>query len=536
MGKGASQAASAMLAATDAELGLGPEFNVVVPFIDRHLHEGRAAKIAIRTAKAEISYGELLANVNRCGNALLALGLARGERMLMIVKDCPEFFYLFWGAIKAGIVPVPLNTLLRTSDYQYMIEDSQCAAVFWSPEFASEVSPAIAAARPAPKLAMPVEGGDCLIARLGAASEKLTAVPSGPEAECFWLYSSGSTGRPKGAVHRHRDMVVTSQFYGVDTLGAREEDIFFSAAKLFFAYGLGNGMTFPLWVGGTSVLLEARPTPISTFDVIAKFRPTLYFGVPTLYAAQLQALDKQQPADFSSVRMCVSAGEALPADVFNRWKAKTGTLILDGLGSTEALHIFLSNRADDFKPGASGRVVKGYDARIVDESGQEVGPNTMGRLHVKGASNAAYYWNNPARTKSTMLGDWLDTGDTYYRDAEGTFYYCGRNDDMLKIGGIWCSPFEIESALALHPKVIEVAVVGRADESGLIKPEACIVLDKGCEPSPQLEEELVRHCKDKLAPYKFPRGFRFVEELPKTATGKVQRFKLKLSQAAIASK
>jgi benzoate-CoA ligase family protein len=373
---------------------------------------------------------------------------------------------------------------------------------------------------------MPVEGGDCLIARIGLASAALTAVPAGPEAECFWLYSSGSTGRPKGAVHRHRDMVVTSQYYGVDTLEARQDDVFFSAAKLFFAYGLGNGMTFPLWVGGTSVLLETRPTPVSTFAVIAKFRPTLYFGVPTLYAAQLQALESQA-ADFSSIRVCVSAGEALPADIFNRWKAKTGRLILDGLGSTEALHIFISNRADDYKPGASGRVVKGYEARIVDESGKEVAPGAMGRLHVKGASSAAYYWNNPAKTKSTMLGDWLDTGDTYFRDAEDYFYYCGRNDDMLKIGGIWCSPFEIESALVSHPKVLEVAVVGRADASGLLKPEACIVLEPGCEPGPHLEEELVQHCKDKLAPYKFPRAFRFVEALPKTATGKIQRFKLK---------
>jgi benzoate-CoA ligase family protein len=444
----------------------------------------------------------------------------------MIVKDCPEFFYVFWGAIKAGIVPVPLNTLLRSNDYRYMLEDSQCAAVFWSPEFAAEVCPAVNDALPAPGLAMPVEGGDCLTARIGAASDELRAVPAGPEAECFWLYSSGSTGRPKGAVHRHRDMAVTSQYYGVDTLGACQDDVFFSAAKLFFAYGLGNGMTFPLWVGGTSVLLETRPTPVSTFAVIAKFRPTLYFGVPTLYAAQLQALESQA-ADFSSIRVCVSAGEALPADIFNRWKAKTGRLILDGLGSTEALHIFISNRADDYKPGASGRVVKGYEARIVDESGKEVAPGAMGRLHVKGASSAAYYWNNPAKTKSTMLGDWLDTGDTYFRDAEDYFYYCGRNDDMLKIGGIWCSPFEIESALVSHPKVLEVAVVGRADASGLLKPEACIVLEPGCEPGPHLEEELVQHCKDKLAPYKFPRAFRFVEALPKTATGKIQRFKLK---------
>jgi benzoate-CoA ligase family protein len=514
-----------------AAIDFRPGFNVAVPFIDRHLSEGRGAKIAIRSAAGDVSYADLAASVNRCGNALRKLGLERGQRLLMVVKDCPEFFYLFWGAIKAGIVPVPLNTLLRADDYRYIIQDSACSAVFWSPEFAAEVEPALAAAKPPPALAIPVEGkARNLKALIAEAAPVLEAVPAAATAACFWLYSSGSTGRPKGAVHRHRDMVVTSQWYGVDVLGVREDDVCFSAAKLFFAYGLGNGMTFPLWAGATSVLLETRPTPQSTFETIARFRPTLYFGVPTLYAAQLQALEAA-PASLSSVRYCVSAGEALPADIFRRWKEKTGLVILDGIGSTEALHIFISNRPDDVRPGTSGRVVPGYEARIVDEHGAEVRSGEQGRLQVKGPSTAAYYWNNPEKTAATMLGgDWLDTGDTYVLD-DGYYRYCGRSDDMLKVGGIWCSPIEIESLLVSHSKVLEAAVIGCEDEAGLLKPEAWVVLREGGVPSEALAAELMAHCKKNLAPYKYPRQIHFVAELPKTATGKIQRFRLRQEAA-----
>ena len=511
-----------------AALTFAPGFNVAVPFVDRHLAEGRGAKVAIRSADGDVTYAELAANVNRCGNALTALGLRRGDRVLLVVKDCPEFFYLFWGAIKAGIVPVPLNTLLRADDYRYNIEDSQCAGFFWSPEFEGEARPALAAASPRPAVALPVVGGERnLVAEIARASPVLEAVPAAATAPCFWLYSSGSTGRPKGTVHRHRDMVATSVLYGEDVLGVREDDVCFSAAKLFFAYGLGNGMTFPLWSGATSVLLGVRPTPESTFQTIERFRPTIFFGVPTLYAAQLQALETARP-DLSSVRVCVSAGEALPADIYRRWKERTGLVILDGIGSTEALHIFISNRPGDVRPGTSGRVVPGYEARIVTEQGAEVPVDDPGRLQVKGLSTAAYYWNNPQKTASTMLGgDWLDTGDTYVRDAEGYYHYCGRSDDMLKVGGIWCSPVEIEGKLVSHEKVLEVAVVGAPDGSGLVKPEAYVVLKQGVVGSDALAEELMRHCKSQLAPYKFPRRIYFVSELPKTATGKIQRFLLR---------
>ena len=511
-------------------LSFAPVFNVAVPFIDRHLLEGRADKIVIRTNRGvEVTYAGLAENVNRCGNALVGLGISRGDRVIMIVKDCAEFFYCFWGAIKAGLVPVPVNTLIRAKDYSYIIEDSGCAALIYSPEFADEVEAALDQLDERPVHCIRVEGdgdGDTLQTLISAAASVLKPAIATAEDDCFWLYSSGSTGSPKGAVHRHRDMVVSSQFYGVQVLGIQETDVCFSAAKLFFAYGLGNGMTFPLWVGASTVLYDARPTPQSTFETIEQYKPTLYFGVPTLYAAQLQAFGNE-PCELSSVRLCVSAGEALPADLFNRWRQKTGLIILDGIGSTELLHIFISNRVDDIKPGSSGRLVPGYLARIVNETDAVVLPGECGQLWIQGDSTARCYWNNPVKSAQTMFDGWIDTGDTYVQDEEGYFHYCGRNDDMLKVGGIWCSPFEIEAKLIEHPKVLEVAVVGRADTAGLIKPEAHIILQDSTEADEALDDELIAHCKSSLAPYKYPRWFQYVSELPKTATGKIQRYKLR---------
>lgn len=511
----------------ESGLRFSPVFNAAVPFIDRHLQEGRADKVAIQTNHGEkVVYRELAANINRCGNTLLALGVRQGDRVLMVVKDCPDFFYVFWGAIKAGLIPVPVNTLLRTKDYAYIIADSGCAAIIYSPEYAKEIDGALSEVTVRPAHCFVTEGSASLHDLLRNAATDLEPVPTTAEDDCFWLYSSGSTGSPKGAVHRHRDMVVASHFYGVETLGICEDDICFSAAKLFFAYGLGNGMTFPLWVGASTVLLDARPTPHLSFEIIEGFKPTLYYGVPTLYAAQLQALETQRP-DLSSVRLCVSAGEALPADIFNRWRQQTGLLILDGIGSTEALHIFISNQTDDFKPGTSGRAVPGYQLRITDNEGNEIAQGESGRLWIKGGSTARCYWNNPEKSARTMVDGWLDTGDTYRQDEAGYYHYCGRNDDMLKVGGIWCSPFEIEAKLIEHPKVLEVAVVGRADAAGLIKPEAFIVLKDPATAGDAVAAELLNFCKKGLAPYKYPRWFHFVEDLPKTATGKIQRFKLR---------
>ncbi|WP_157223435.1 benzoate-CoA ligase family protein [Rhodovulum sp. PH10] len=540
-----------------AEFSFGPGFNAASAFIDRHLAEGRGDKVFIRPVSGRtVTFAALVAGVNRCGNVLRTLGLVAGERMLMVVKDCPEFYFLLWGAIKAGIVPVPLNTLLRTGDYRYMIGDSGCAAMVWSAEFSAEVLPAVQAARPGLRVALPVEdgketitgsplpvgereqaaalaeivspsgGSNTLASLMAGASDELDVVPASAETPCFWLYSSGSTGRPKAVVHRHRDPAVSSQWYGREVLGIGEDDVTFSASKLFFAYGFNNSGMVPLWTGSSVVLLDGKPTPQNTFDVIEKFRPTLYYGIPTLYAAQLQAMESTTP-NLSSLRVCVSAGEPLPPDIFLRWKARTGHKILDGIGSTEAMHIFITNRPEDARPGVSGRPVPGFTVRIVDELGAELPPGEPGRLQVKGLSTALCYWNNPEKTAATMQGDWLDTGDTYSRDAEGFFRYCGRSNDMLKVGGIWCSPIEIESCLASHPDVLEAAVIGVPDGDGLVKPEAWIVPCDGVRPSESFGDALMRHCKSTLAPYKFPRKIHFLDELPKTATGKIQRYRLR---------
>ncbi len=509
-----------------ARLAFPDRFNLAVEMVDRHLDEGRAGKIVLVGPKRSLTYDGLAEEANRAGNALRGLGLGSGDRLIMVVKDCPDFVSLFYGAVKAGILPVPVNTLLRAGDYRYMFEDSGAAAVVYSPEYAAEVAPALAAARPGPRAALTTEGDGGFQALRDAAAPALEAVPSTPESPCFWLYSSGSTGRPKGVVHRQRDIPINAEHYAAGAIGLREDDVCFSAAKLFFAYGLGNSMNFPLWVGGSAVLSDRVPSPEMTFDVIEAHRPSVYFGVPTLYAAQLRALEAT-PRDLSSLRMCISAGETLPPDIFRRWQERTGIPPLDGIGSTEATHIFISNTPEAHRPGSSGRVVPGYRTRIAGEDGADVADGTAGRLMVAGLSNAAMYWNQPEKTARTMKGDWLDTGDTYIRDEDGWFVFCGRSDDMIKVGGIWCSPAEIEARLIEHPRVLEAAVVGRADADGLMKPEAFVVLNDAADAGETLAGALLDHCKTGLARYKYPRWINFVDGLPKTATGKIQRFRLR---------
>lgn len=506
-------------------------FNAATWFVDRHPAEGRGSKAAIRHAGGEVTYEDLVSRVGQAGNALLELGLEPGDRLIMVVKDRPEFFFLFWGAIKAGIVPVPVSYLLRSRDLAFMLADSECRAVAYSPEFAGEVVPALAAAATGAQ-GLLLDGDGAFLDEIRGAPESLDAASTGPDDIAFWLYSSGTTGRPKGVPHRHRALCATCEHYAVGVLGLAEDDRCYSAAKLFFAYGLGNAMTFPLWVGGTSILDERRPTPETTFETIERFRPTVYFGVPTLYAGQLQRLTAS-PAP-GSLRLCVSAGEALPPDLYRRWKEATGLEILDGIGSTEALHIFISNGPGQARPGSTGRVVPGYEARIVDERGEEAAPGEPGQLEIRGESVTPGYWNRPELDARTFADGWLRTGDRYVRDADGYFRYQGRADDMIKVGGIWCSPFEIEARLVEHPRVLEAAVVGREDEHGLVKPEAHIVLSDplretvgAMSAAGELEAELVRHCREGLPKYMYPRWFRFVAELPKTATGKIQRFKLR---------
>ncbi len=531
-----------------ARLEYGSRFNAATWFVDRHVAEGRGSKPAIRQAGGQVTYSELVSRVGRAGSALLGFGVEPGDRLLLVVKDCPEFFYLFWGAIKAGVIPVPVSYLLRARDLGFMIADSESRAVAYSPEYASEVVAALALAGTGAQ-GLVLEGDGGFLDELAAAPASLDPAPAKPEDDAFWLYSSGTTGRPKGVRHRHRDIPATCEHYAVGILGVDEADSCYSAAKLFFAYGLGNAMTFPLWVGATAILDERRPTAETTFETIETLQPTLFFGVPTLYAAQLQLLESgaagrrtggsdagegARPPDLGSLRACVSAGEALPADLYRRWKAATGVEILDGIGSTEALHIFISNAPGAVKPGTTGRVVPGYDARIVDERGIEAGPDESGQLEIRGDSTTPGYWNRPELDARTLADGWLRTGDRYIRDEEGFFRYQGRADDMIKVGGIWCSPFDIEARLIEHPMVLEAAVVGREDEHGLVKPEAHIVLREPLRetvgaPSAAdtLEAELVRHCRERLPKYMYPRRFHFVPELPKTATGKIQRFKLR---------
>ena len=506
-------------------------FNVAVPFIDRHLEEGRGDKVAIRIhGGGVVTYRTLAEHVNRAGNALVNLGASKGDRILMIVKDSAEFYYLFWGAIKAGIIPVPLNTLLRAKDYAYMIENSEAAGVLYSPEYSSEVNSALEQSTHKPKIMLLTDGsGETIAKQMLNASPYLDAAITAADEDCFWLYSSGTTGGPKGVIHAHKDMVVTSQHYAVGILSVNERDICFSAAKLFFAYGLGNAMTFPLWVGAEAILLPGPPTPDSCHEVIETYKPTIFYGVPTLYAAQLKSMgstEKKDP-DLSSIRVCTSAGEALPPDLLKRWVDKTGIPLLDGIGTTEILHIFLSNRIGNVKPGASGLAVPGYEGKVVDSKGQEVPTGETGDLMIKGDSLLKLYWRNPEKTTESLKDGWMYTGDTYYQDGDGFFFCCGRSDDMLKVGGIWCSPVEIENKLVEHQKVLEAAIVGREDNEQLIKPEAFVVLNDPTDAGEDLAAELLEHCKSGLARYKYPRWFNFVDDLPKTATGKIQRFKLR---------
>lgn len=506
-----------------AAITFAETFNAAVAMVDRHLDEGRGEKIAIETETDKISYAALADNVNCYANVLTGLGLGRGDRVLMVVQDCPEFFHLFWGAVKAGIIPVPLNVILRAADYEKIIESSGAAALFYSERFGEEIEPAVNAC--GVRHAMPVDGSE-FRQLVSGASGTFDAVATTAMEDCFWLYSSGSTGMPKAVVHRHRDLVVVAQRFNVDWLGLREDDVCFSAAKLFFAYGVGNALTAPLWAGATIVLHTERPLPENMFKVIGQHRPTLFFCVPTLYASMLAIYDQTKP-DMSSLRHCVSAGEPLPEDLYHRWRAATGLDILDVIGSTEMLHVFIGNRPDDIRPGTCGRPVAGYDIRLVDEDWRDVPEGEMGNLMVRGDSAFRCYWNRPELTTETIIEGWVKTGDTFRRDADGYYICCGRSDDMMKVGGIWCSPVEIEAHLVAHAAVLEAAVVGRADGEGMIKPDAHVVLVDGAMGSDDLAAVLQAHCKQGLAPYKYPRWLTFVDELPKTATGKIQRFRLR---------
>jgi benzoate-CoA ligase len=440
--------------------------------------------------------------------------------------------------MKIGAVPIPLNTQLRPDDYLYVLNDSRARAVIVDADLWQQLAPRRREMQFLRQVivlrrndATPLGSAEIDYASFVAAGRpELTAAPTLRDDAAFWLYSSGSTGFPKGCVHLQHDMHCCTELYAKPILQLRPDDITFSAAKLFFAYGLGNGLYFPLSVGASAVHFPGRVTPEAAFTVISEQRPTIFFGVPTLYAAMLAMPDTSR-FDTSSLRLCVSAGESLPADLFHRWRDRFGVEILDGIGSTEVLHIFISNVAGQVVPGSTGRLVPGYQAKIVDESGQPVPQGEIGNLMIAGDSTCSQYWNKHERTKATIQGPWIQTGDKYYQDASGNYWYCGRSDDMLKVSGQWVSPVEVEAALSSHPSVLEAAVVGREDKDKLIKPQAYVVLKAGNQPSDALADELKQYVKMTLTPVKYPRWIVFVDELPKTATGKMQRYILR-QQAA----
>ena len=509
------------------KLELPETYNAATTFVDENVRQGRGNRTAIYCRAEKFSYQQVFELVNKTGNAFKDLGLEPENRVLLVLPDCAEFAFCFFGAIKIGAVPIPTNPWMKARDYEYLLQDSRARILIVDEASLSEVSAVwdrsrylkhvIVVGKPSGKAL----GYEPWIAKAAAALEP---EPTSKDDVAFWMYTSGSTGSPKGVVHLQHDMITITDLFVDPVLGMRESDLCFSASKLFFAYGLGNSLYFPFRFGASTVLWPERPEPEKILQVIEKYRPTFFFSVPTLYNRLLRV---ERKYDLSSLRICLSSGEPLPPALFHEWKNKFGLELLDVVGSTEATHDFLANRPGKARPGSSGEVTPAFTAKIVDDEGHEVAVGEVGHLLVKGDANSPYYWNKYDQTKRTMLGEWLKTGDTYYRDEEGYYYYCGRSDDMLKVGGMWVSPIEVENTLLEHPAVLEVAVTGRADHDGLVKPKATVVLKSEYRPSEELKGELQALVRERLTPNKYPRWVEFVDDLPKTVTGKIQRFKLR---------
>jgi benzoate-CoA ligase len=509
-----------------------PKFNAAEFFVDRHLQEGRGDCMAIECEEERVTYTQLSERMNRFGLGLRdALAVRMEERVLLLLPDIPEFAYCFFGAIKIGAVPVPVNTLLRASEYEYFLRDTRARVAVVSESLSHlllqiprerwcflQYLIVVGAAPPGT-----ISFADFLQAHNGPLSPALTC----KDDTAFWLYSSGSTGFPKACVHLQQSMLAATEQYAANVLKIRPSDRFFSTAKLFFAYGLGNGLYFPFSVGGTSILCPGPPSPQNVFAVIEGHRPTLFFSSPSNFARITEFPRDSREFDLSSIRLAVSAGEALPAAVCQRFTKRFGIEVLDGIGSTEALHIFISNFPGDVRLGSSGRILPGCEAKILNEQGHPVPLGEIGTLWLKSEATCAAYWNRREQTKQTIQGHWISTGDKFYQDEDGFYWFAGRADDMLKVSGVWVRPLEIESVLLEHEAVAEVAVVAHQDKDGLTKPVAWVVLRPGYEESPDLVSTLLEFVIARLPSYKRPRKVRFISELPKTATGKIRRFKLR---------
>jgi benzoate-CoA ligase len=518
-------------------LGVPATFNVATYFVDRHVQEGRGDHVAIECGDERITYQAMFERVNRFGSALRdRLGVRPEERVMLLLLDGPAFVYSFFGAIKIGAVPIPTNTLWKEADYRYVLTDSRAVALVVSEALLPRLGGIDR--RQLPRLEHIIIVGDGRETEadplalgfddlLSKGSPDLEAEPTSRDDAAFWLYSSGSTGAPKGCVHLHHDMVICAELFGKGVLGIRPADRCYSVAKLFFAYGLGNALIFPFAVGATSVLWPGAPAAENVYRVIEAYQPTIFYSVPTGYGMLLAHHRESGEFDLSGVRLAVSAGEALPPALFERFKARFGLEILDGIGSTEALHMFIANRPEALRVGSSGRIVPGYAARLLDDQQQAVATGEIGHLWIQGDSVCERYWNQHGKTRDTIVGHWLRTGDKYTQDADGFYWYAGRADDMMKVGGMWVSPTDVENALLGHPDVQECAVVAHEDRDTLVKPLAFVVLRTGLSGTPERGTELAQFVREQLADYKRPRWIRFVDELPKTATGKIQRFKLR---------
>ena len=502
-------------------------YNAAHDLLARNAHHPDKVAFIDAMNDRRLTYGELTDQAHRFANVLRSSGLAPESRVLVAMLDTPDWPVVFLGCMLAGVVPVAANTLLTTPDFEFMLRDSRAQGLVVSQALLPAFEPLLGHIDTLKTTwvagSANSSSNQSLAHALLSASATQSIADTCADDACFWLYSSGSTGTPKGTVHLHSHLIQTAELYARGVLGIRADDVVFSAAKLFFAYGLGNGLTFPMSVGATAVLFPGRPTAVDVYALLKAYQPTIFYGVPTLYASLLA--DPAKPAKHElALRVCTSAGEALPAEIGRKWTAQYGVEILDGIGSTEMLHIFLSNRPGRVRYGTTGEPVPGYQLRIVGDDGHECVDGEIGELQVSGPTSALMYWNNRTKTKATFAGEWTKSGDKYTRDVDGYYTYGGRSDDMLKVGGIYVSPFEVEACLMLHAAVFEVAVIGVLDADELIKPKAYVVLKADQHTS---TDELKTHVKEHLAPYKYPRWIEFVGELPKTATGKIQRFKLR---------